>query len=56
MATFTLWGSLTNFFFTSSGPISNAEWAAGNETSGSYPLWVDDETAASTYVAGQPAT
>ena len=56
MANFTLWETLSNFYFTSSGALTGLDWSPGTAANNSFPIWVDDETSASTYVAGQPAT
>ena len=54
---FQQWGSpLSNFFTTSSGPVDGSNWALSNSDDGGQPVWIETETPASTYVAGQPAS
>jgi T5SS/PEP-CTERM-associated repeat protein len=51
---FQQWGSpLSNFFTTSSGPVDGSDWGLSNDQDGGQPIWIDTETPASTYVAGQ---
>ncbi len=54
---FQQWGSpLSNFFTTSSGPVDGSNWALSNSDDGGQPVWIETETPASTYVAGQPGS
>ena len=53
---FQQWGSpLSNFFTTSSGPVDGSNWALSNSDDGGQPVWIETETPASSYVAGQAA-
>ena len=53
---FNQWGlPLSNFFSTASGPVSGSYWAASNSQNGGEPVWIETETPASAYVAGQSA-
>jgi T5SS/PEP-CTERM-associated repeat protein len=48
------WGSpLPNFFTTASGPVDGSFWALSNSDDGAQPIWIETETPASSYVAGQ---
>jgi len=48
------WGStLPNFFSTASGPVDGSYWGISNSDDGSQPVWIETETPASSYVAGQ---
>ena len=50
------WGSpLPNFFSTASGPVDGSYWGLSNSDDGAQPVWIETETPASTYVAGQSA-
>ena len=44
--------TLSDFFFTSSGPVDGDDWAISNSTDGGTPVWVDTETPASSYTPG----
>ena len=51
---FQQWGSpLSNFFTTASGPVDGSDWGLPNSDDGGQPVWIDTETPASSYVAGQ---
>ncbi len=51
---FQQWGSpLSNFFTTASGPVDGSDWGLSNSDDGGQPVWIDTETPASSYVAGQ---
>ena len=53
---FQQWGSpLPNFFTTPSGPVDGSYWGLSNSDDGGQPVWIETETPASTYVAGQSA-
>ena len=53
---FQQWGSpLSNFFSTSSGPVDGSYWGVSNSDDGGQPVWIETETPASSYVAGQAA-
>jgi T5SS/PEP-CTERM-associated repeat protein len=53
---FNQWGlPLSNFFSTASGPVNGSDWAVSNSQNGGEPVWIESETPASTYVAGQAA-
>jgi hypothetical protein len=54
-ANFHLWSTLSDFFFTSGGPVNGEDWATSNSADGGYPIWVDTYTPAATYVPGQSA-
>ena len=48
------WGSpLSNFFTTASGPVDGSYWGVSNSDDGGQPIWIETETPASSYVAGQ---
>ena len=50
------WGSpIPNFFTTASGPVDGSFWALSNSDDGAQPVWIETETPASSYVAGQSA-
>ena len=50
------WGSpIPNFFTTSSGPVDGSYWGLSNSDDGAQPVWIETETPASAYVAGQSA-
>jgi T5SS/PEP-CTERM-associated repeat protein len=53
---FQLWSSLSNFFFTSSGPVNGQDWASSNVTDGGSPIWVETSTPASGYTQGAAET
>jgi hypothetical protein len=46
---------LSNFFSTASGPVSGSYWAASNSQNGGEPVWIETETPAGAYVAGESA-
>ena len=51
---FQQWASpLSNFFTTASGPVDGSDWGLSNDTGGGQPIWIDTETPASSFVAGQ---
>ena len=51
---FQQWGApLSNFFSTSSGPVDGSYWGVSNLDDGGQPVWIETETPASSYVAGQ---
>ena len=53
---FNQWGlPLSNFFSTASGPVNGSDWGVSNSQNGGEPVWIEAETPASTYVAGQSA-
>ena len=53
---FQQWGApLSNFFSTSSGPVDGSYWGVSNSDDGGQPVWIETETPASSYVAGQAA-
>jgi T5SS/PEP-CTERM-associated repeat protein len=50
------WGSpIPNFFTTASGPVDGSYWGLSNSDDGAQPVWIETETPASSYVAGQSA-
>jgi T5SS/PEP-CTERM-associated repeat protein len=54
---FNRWGlPLAYFFSTASGPVNGSDWATSNSQNGDEPVWIETETPASTYVAGQSAS